>query len=45
MPWQVEKDGKGYLEDRRANAGVDPYVVSRLLVDTCCAAPEKAGQV
>ncbi|MQS36500.1 glutamine synthetase [Streptomyces katsurahamanus] len=45
IPWQVEKDGKGYIEDRRPNANVDPYVVTRLMVDTCCAALEKAGQV
>ncbi len=44
IPWQVEKDGKGYIEDRRPNANVDPYVVTRLLVDTCCSALEKAGQ-
>ena len=43
--WKVEKDGKGYIEDRRPNANVDPYVVTRLLVDTCCSALEKAGQV
>ncbi|MFJ7417876.1 glutamine synthetase [Streptomyces uncialis] len=45
IPWQVEKDGEGYIEDRRPNANVDPYVVTRLMVDTCCAALEKAGQV
>ena len=38
IPWQVEKDGKGYLEDRRPNANMDPYVVTRLIVDTCCGA-------
>ena len=38
IPWQVEKDGKGYLEDRRPNANCDPYVVTRLIVDTCCGA-------
>jgi glutamine synthetase len=38
IPWQVEKDGKGYLEDRRPNANVDPYVVTRMIVDTCCSA-------
>ncbi len=43
IPWQVEKDGKGYIEDRRPNANVDPYVVTRLMVDTCCTALEKAG--
>ena len=38
IPWQVEVDGKGYLEDRRPNANCDPYVVTRLIVDTCCSA-------
>ena len=33
---------KGYIEDRRPNANVDPYVVTRLIVDTCCTALEKA---
>src|ERR687892_683845 len=36
IPWQVEVDKKGYIEDRRPNANVDPYVVTRLIVDTCC---------
>ncbi|WP_329458193.1 glutamine synthetase [Streptomyces sp. NBC_01497] len=44
IPWQVEQDGKGYIEDRRPNANVDPYVVTRLITDTCCTALEKAGQ-
>ena len=34
IPWQVEKDGKGYIEDRRPNANCDPYVVTRLIVET-----------
>jgi glutamine synthetase len=38
IPWQVEQDGKGYLEDRRPNANVDPYVVARLITETCCSA-------
>ncbi len=42
IPWQVEKDGKGYLEDRRPNANCDPYVVTRLITNTCCAALAKA---
>nr|BFE70279.1 hypothetical protein GCM10020092_035800 [Actinoplanes digitatis] len=42
IPWQVEKDRKGYIEDRRPNANVDPYLVTRLIVDTCCTALEKA---
>jgi glutamine synthetase len=44
IPWQVEVDKKGYIEDRRPNANCDPYVVTRLMVNTCCAALEKAGQ-
>jgi glutamine synthetase len=38
IPWQVEKDGKGYIEDRRPNANCDPYTVTRLIVTTCCSA-------
>jgi glutamine synthetase len=38
IPWQVEVDKKGYIEDRRPNANCDPYVVTRLIVDTCCSA-------
>ena len=37
-PLQVYRDGKGYLEDRRPNANMDPYVVTRLMVDTVCSA-------
>ncbi|HET6740269.1 MAG TPA: glutamine synthetase, partial [Kribbella sp.] len=45
IPWQVEVDKKGYIEDRRPNANIDPYNVTRLIVNTCCTALEKAGQV
>ena len=38
IPWQVEVDGKGYIEDRRPNANMDPYVVARLITDTVCSA-------
>ncbi|MFP5327422.1 MAG: glutamine synthetase GlnII [Acidimicrobiia bacterium] len=38
IPWQVEKDGKGYIEDRRPNANCDPYVVTRLITSTVCSA-------
>jgi glutamine synthetase len=38
IPWQVEVDKKGYLEDRRPNANCDPYVTTRLLVSTICGA-------
>lgn len=40
IPWQVERDGKGYIEDRRPNANVDPYVVARLMVDVVCSAAD-----
>jgi glutamine synthetase len=43
IPWQVEVEQKGYIEDRRPNANVDPYVVTRLITDTCGTALEKAG--
>lgn len=36
IPWSVEKTGKGYAEDRRPNANMDPYTVTRLLVETVC---------
>ena len=38
IPWQVAKDGRGYIEDRRPNANMDPYVVTRLITDTICSA-------
>ena len=38
IPWQVAVDKKGYLEDRRPNGNIDPYVVARLMVDTICGA-------
>jgi glutamine synthetase len=40
IPWQVAKDKKGYIEDRRPNANMDPYIVTRLLIDTVCGAAE-----
>ena len=41
IPWQVEKLGKGYIEDRRPNANCDPYVVTRLILNTVCGQEEK----
>jgi glutamine synthetase len=38
IPGAVARDKKGYLEDRRPNANVDPYVVARLMVETVCGA-------
>ena len=34
IPWQVARDGKGYIEDRRPNANCDPYTVTRLIIET-----------
>jgi glutamine synthetase len=36
IPWQVEKDGCGYLEDRRPSSNCDPYKVSKKLIETIC---------
>jgi glutamine synthetase len=36
IPLNVEQQGKGYLEDRRPCANIDPYVVARLIVETTC---------
>jgi glutamine synthetase len=36
IPWQVAKNKKGYIEDRRPNANCDPYIVTRLITDTIC---------
>ncbi|HIF11829.1 MAG TPA: glutamine synthetase [Dehalococcoidia bacterium] len=41
IPWQVVKDQKGYIEDRRPNANCDPYVVTRLILETVCGAASK----
>jgi len=43
IPWQVERDDKGYIEDRRPNANCDPYTVTRLIVNTVCRKLEKRG--
>jgi len=44
-PWAVEKAKKGWLEDRRPNANMDPYVVTRLMIETCCGALAEANKV
>jgi len=42
IPWQCAKDaqlgdsGGGYLEDRRPNSNCDPYVVTKLILNTIC---------
>ena len=42
IPWQVAQDKKGYIEDRRPNANIDPYVVSRIITNTVCSAIDPA---
>lgn len=34
IPLQVEQSGRGYLEDRRPCASVDPYTATRLILET-----------
>jgi len=36
IPPGTAKAGRGYFEDRRPNANVDPYVVTRLIIETIC---------
>jgi glutamine synthetase len=36
IPWQVARDQKGYIEDRRPNANCDPYLVTRLILESTC---------
>jgi len=43
IPWQVAKEQKGYIEDRRPNANADPYVVARLMTETICSYLEESG--
>lgn len=38
IPWQVDVDKKGYIEDRRPNANMDPYKVTGMILDTVCGA-------
>lgn len=36
IPMQTDRDGYGYLEDRRPAANMDPYKVTAALIKTCC---------
>jgi glutamine synthetase len=40
IPWQVAKEQKGYVEDRRPNSNCDPYVVTKLITETVCSKEE-----
>jgi glutamine synthetase len=33
---KTEKEGKGYFEDRRPAANMDPYLVTAIMAETCC---------
>lgn len=36
IPLQTAQDGKGYLEDRRPAANMDPYLVCAKMIETIC---------
>ena len=36
IPMATANDGKGYIEDRRPAANMDPYQVCAILIETCC---------
>jgi len=36
IPWQVFKEQKGYIEDRRPAANIDPYIVTSMIINTVC---------
>ncbi len=42
IPGGVAREKRGYLEDRRPNANIDPYTVTRLMVETICGAAKPA---
>ena len=44
IPGGVARDKRGYLEDRRPNANMDPYVVTRLITETICGAASDAAK-
>mmetsp|Transcript_12307 Transcript_12307/g.37542 ORF Transcript_12307/g.37542 Transcript_12307/m.37542 type:complete len:359 (+) Transcript_12307:251-1327(+) len=39
IPNSTVDNNKGYFEDRRPSASMDPYIVTKLLVSTCCDIP------
>ncbi len=41
IPWQVEKNQCGYIEDRRPNSNCDPYVITSLIANAICPNLEK----
>jgi len=43
IPLATAREKKGYLEDRRPNANMDPYRVCRVMVNTICSDADKIG--
>jgi len=44
IPGGVAREKRGYLEDRRPNANMDPYLVAAIITETICgAASKKSG--
>jgi glutamine synthetase len=36
IPWHVAKAKKGYIEDRRPAANMNPYIVTAKIIETTC---------
>ena len=36
IPWHVAKNKKGYIEDRRPAANMNPYIVTAKIIETTC---------
>jgi len=36
IPRDAEADGYGYFEDRRPASNMDPYIVTKMIVETTC---------
>jgi glutamine synthetase len=41
IPAAAKKDGKGYFEDRRPAANIDPYLAPAKIFETCIVTPKK----
>jgi len=41
----TQNSGKGYFEDRRPASNMDPYLVTRMMVATCCDIPTPTASV
>jgi glutamine synthetase len=41
IPWAAAVNKRGWLEDRRPNANMDPYKVAAVMVETVCGAASK----